>query len=837
MKSVEKKNTGNVQKKPVAGFFNPNTIYPKLTIGQPDDQYEREADAMGERALSMKETNGHPTPTIQSKCTDCPDEERLQQEAAPEEELPVEEAPAISRQVAGIGEEEEETSTGSPLMRKSANSEMAASPNLSSRLQSMQGQGQPLAAEKQAFFGRAFGRDFSGVRVHTDEEAVRMNEGLHARAFTHGSDIYFNRGQYDPGFPEGKRLLGHELAHVVQQGRGLKTKPLIQRDARVISRVEGTGRPTDLLIVIRGQYWSFGVPSIESPSEYPDNFLEQVYRELYNVLNTVQVAPSIVRRMNHQPGFLSDLERIYYRHVNVSRFHICVIWGPDHEASGLALRVPPATCSAMPTLGGGVGSAPSPEHRIQGILDHWNLSRREELTTAFRAIPDSDSETLLRRLGGVHPRRGDRLSISFHRLDSAIRSQMLDILRSPSPTEEQEQEVNVEAFEHPEDVNFCYEEETNRVGIFGSGAEDYLREHFVAGDFDSERFDLEVEEEDYFVVEESRLDEIAQEQIARDLSIIVDRRVLLTRRPSIPRDTEIISGSELLAPNGWNGEVILENFTQYDTSSISRADQYRCSINSFLAAHIIDGSEAIANVASETLGYMLRIIQDETLDEDIRDRVRDQLRGVRILAERDMRLANFSHLSTLADALYIVLHQNRIQDLFNQGEDQSLGTLSRELQGLEPLGHSRVSSVSTFIGDLFSIESRFRGRLAVSGLPRPGEYFGMESFRRIVQQLSDYQSVALVIGVPYESVELEGIRYVREGRITHDIALVVNESGQVFVYDPYPRQGSQLLRVNLDDLIEFEPYFLGRWIISARVAAASSSAEGPWVPLRRIPRD
>jgi hypothetical protein len=63
----------------------------------------------------------------------------------------------------------------------------------------------------------ALGADFSGVKVHTGQNAVEMNRSLNARAFTHGNDIYFNKGEYNPESSEGKRLLAHELTHVVQQ--------------------------------------------------------------------------------------------------------------------------------------------------------------------------------------------------------------------------------------------------------------------------------------------------------------------------------------------------------------------------------------------------------------------------------------------------------------------------------------------------------------------------------------------------------------------------------------------------------------------------------------------
>lgn len=76
--------------------------------------------------------------------------------------------------------------------------------------------------------GYRMGFDFGNVRVHTDESAVFMNKRLRSRAFTYGSDIYFNRGEYRPDSLEGRSLLAHELTHVVQQscagGGGMQRK-------------------------------------------------------------------------------------------------------------------------------------------------------------------------------------------------------------------------------------------------------------------------------------------------------------------------------------------------------------------------------------------------------------------------------------------------------------------------------------------------------------------------------------------------------------------------------------------------------------------------------------
>jgi hypothetical protein len=71
-----------------------------------------------------------------------------------------------------------------------------------------------------------FGADFSGVRIRDGPGAARMCNNLRARAFTRGSDIYFNSGEYNPRSRRGRHLLAHELTHVVQQRAA---GPMIQR--------------------------------------------------------------------------------------------------------------------------------------------------------------------------------------------------------------------------------------------------------------------------------------------------------------------------------------------------------------------------------------------------------------------------------------------------------------------------------------------------------------------------------------------------------------------------------------------------------------------------------
>ncbi len=80
--------------------------------------------------------------------------------------------------------------------------------------------GAPLPQALAGEMGRALGFDFSRVRIHSDSRAAQLNTALGARAFTYGQTLYFGTGQYDPVSAGGRRLLAHELTHVVQQSGG-----------------------------------------------------------------------------------------------------------------------------------------------------------------------------------------------------------------------------------------------------------------------------------------------------------------------------------------------------------------------------------------------------------------------------------------------------------------------------------------------------------------------------------------------------------------------------------------------------------------------------------------
>lgn len=112
-------------------------------------------------------------------------------------------------------EEEKDKKEESKLQRK----ETSAAPKAAAGnyISSMNGKGNQLPADANAFFSSRMGSDFSDVKVHTDREAAESAKELNAKAYTVQNNIVFNEGQFDTETSEGKKLLAHELTHVMQQ--------------------------------------------------------------------------------------------------------------------------------------------------------------------------------------------------------------------------------------------------------------------------------------------------------------------------------------------------------------------------------------------------------------------------------------------------------------------------------------------------------------------------------------------------------------------------------------------------------------------------------------------
>jgi hypothetical protein len=163
-------------------------IQARLRVSQPGDADEREADRVAESVVSSP-----PQPAIHRKwkCeaggASCP--------ACEEEE--VEQAKGIHRK---------------------ANTSSNGDHSVESDVLPSIGPGQPLDTSTRNFMESRFGRDFADVRVHTGDQAAQSARSIQARAYTLNRDVVFDSGAYAPRSQEGKKLLAHELTHVVQQG-------------------------------------------------------------------------------------------------------------------------------------------------------------------------------------------------------------------------------------------------------------------------------------------------------------------------------------------------------------------------------------------------------------------------------------------------------------------------------------------------------------------------------------------------------------------------------------------------------------------------------------------
>ncbi|HST20354.1 MAG TPA: DUF4157 domain-containing protein [Blastocatellia bacterium] len=180
----------------------------KAKISQPGDAYEREADRVADQVMRM------PQQANEDEKRKRPEEETAVQMKS------VDGAADIHRQEMSQEEEkrkrpEEETTVQA---KEGAGEAPEVTPEVESGITNLQSGGEPLSENVRAEFEPRFGQDFSEVRVHKGGQAEESARSLNARAYTTGRDIAFGAGEYKPETDEGKKLIAHELTHVVQQG-------------------------------------------------------------------------------------------------------------------------------------------------------------------------------------------------------------------------------------------------------------------------------------------------------------------------------------------------------------------------------------------------------------------------------------------------------------------------------------------------------------------------------------------------------------------------------------------------------------------------------------------
>ena len=177
----------------------------KLAINKPGDEYEQEADRVADQVLRMPDS-------------------LLQRDKPVQANTVSEGAPSLNSDLEG-------------------------------RISNLRSGGQPLSSASRDYFEPRFGYNFSQVRVHTDGGAAGLARAVNARAFTLGQDVVFGSGQYAPEQDEGKKLLAHELTHVIQQNQ--------------FDYLERSGRR--LLKANREIHREWALPETDMPEEYLDS--------------------------------------------------------------------------------------------------------------------------------------------------------------------------------------------------------------------------------------------------------------------------------------------------------------------------------------------------------------------------------------------------------------------------------------------------------------------------------------------------------------------------------------------------------------------------------------
>jgi hypothetical protein len=197
----------------------PPPIQPKLAIGAPDDKYEQEADTIARKVIKQIST---PTPPDPNGGGDAVQRQMFS-------------TPSIMRLT---------------VQRREAIEGGTASSDLESTISQARSSGKPLGEPIRRQMEGAFGADFSGVRVHTNNTADTLNRSLSARAFTTGNNIFFKQGEYNPSSSSGKELLAPELTHTIQQG----SSPTVQRQSNtpLISAAHQSLQTSSLLVQRKG---------------------------------------------------------------------------------------------------------------------------------------------------------------------------------------------------------------------------------------------------------------------------------------------------------------------------------------------------------------------------------------------------------------------------------------------------------------------------------------------------------------------------------------------------------------------------------------------------------
>ena len=194
----------------VQRLLNSMEVQAKLSISTPGDIYEQEADRVAEMVTKATAS--------QTQRQEEEEEVQAQRQVEEEEEIQAQRQEEEEEVQAKLVQRQEEPEEEEEIQAQPVNNQPGTiSDSIEASINSVRGNGQTLSESVREPMERSFGADFSDVQVHTDSEADTLNQKLNAKAFTTGQDIFFRQDEYNPNSDSGKKLIAHELTHVVQQ--------------------------------------------------------------------------------------------------------------------------------------------------------------------------------------------------------------------------------------------------------------------------------------------------------------------------------------------------------------------------------------------------------------------------------------------------------------------------------------------------------------------------------------------------------------------------------------------------------------------------------------------
>ncbi len=313
-----------LQPKPIAEQIIP------LIQRQEEEPEEKEPEE--EEPIQTKPVAEGITPEVQRQEEEPEEEEEeeepvLRQEEEPEEEEDIQAKPIVEHITPLVQrqeeepEKEEEEEAIQPEGDSSSTAEVT--PDIESNLNSLKERGQPLPESTRKYFETRFGYSFNQIRVHNNSQAANIARSINAKAFTTGKDIVFGTGQYSPETSGGRRLLAHELTHVVQQSPLAKKPSGSNEENRQREKKPSFAhRQPSINIVENSAATSVSRQAVSPPEwkAYGDEYTEyakRIYEAVSGIGTDEEAIYEVLQKVQGRPVHIANLKDAYLKRYGI----------------------------------------------------------------------------------------------------------------------------------------------------------------------------------------------------------------------------------------------------------------------------------------------------------------------------------------------------------------------------------------------------------------------------------------------------------------------------------------------------------------------------------------